>query len=303
MQSDSKRRSNKERTATTRAALLAAARRHFIEKGYADTGTPEIVAAANVTRGALYHHFADKQALFRAVVEQEAELVEADIERAAPDDLPPRDALIAGGEAYLKAMALPGRTRLLLIDGPPWTLHPFVRGAAEVLFDRICRDNGIVHRLTQPATPTTTGKIERFHQTLRRDLLADHGTFADLDAVQATLDAWVANDYNTRRHHRSLDMATPSDRFVPVPDAEREALPLRLPAALAIAPSLPEPPKPERVLPLPPLAPTPALQNSSHMMIANPFRPQDVSRFFSTHPPMAERIARLETMAYGYRAH
>ena len=50
-----------------------------------------------------------------------------------------------------------------------------------------------------------------------------------------------------------------------------------------------------------PLAPTPAIQNSSHMMIANPFRPQDVSRFFSTHPPMAERIARLEQMAYGFR--
>ena len=52
-----------------------------------------------------------------------------------------------------------------------------------------------------------------------------------------------------------------------------------------------------------PLAPTPAIQNSSHMMIANPFRRQDVSRFFSTHPPMAERIARLEQMAYGYRQH
>jgi heat shock protein HtpX len=50
-----------------------------------------------------------------------------------------------------------------------------------------------------------------------------------------------------------------------------------------------------------PLAPTPALQNSSHMMIANPFRPQDVSRLFSTHPPMTERIARLEQMAYGFR--
>jgi len=50
-----------------------------------------------------------------------------------------------------------------------------------------------------------------------------------------------------------------------------------------------------------PLAPTPPLQHSSHMMIANPFRPQDVSRFFSTHPPMDERIARLETMATGYR--
>jgi heat shock protein HtpX len=50
-----------------------------------------------------------------------------------------------------------------------------------------------------------------------------------------------------------------------------------------------------------PLAPTPAIQNSSHMMIANPFRPQDVSRLFSTHPPMAERIARLEQLAYGFR--
>jgi heat shock protein HtpX len=50
-----------------------------------------------------------------------------------------------------------------------------------------------------------------------------------------------------------------------------------------------------------PLQPTPAIQNSAHMMIANPFRPQDVSRFFSTHPPMAERIARLEQQAYGFR--
>lgn len=50
-----------------------------------------------------------------------------------------------------------------------------------------------------------------------------------------------------------------------------------------------------------PLQPTPALQNSSHMMIANPFRPQDVSRFFSTHPPMTERIARLEAQASGFR--
>jgi heat shock protein HtpX len=50
-----------------------------------------------------------------------------------------------------------------------------------------------------------------------------------------------------------------------------------------------------------PLAPTPSLQNASHMMIANPFRTQDVSRFFSTHPPMDQRIARLEAMATGFR--
>ena len=52
-----------------------------------------------------------------------------------------------------------------------------------------------------------------------------------------------------------------------------------------------------------PLAPERDLVNASHMMIANPFRPQDVSRLFATHPPMAERIARLETMASGYRGY
>jgi Integrase core domain len=127
-----------------------------------------------------------------------------------------------------------------------------------VLFDRICRDNGIVHRLTQPASPTTTGKIERFHQTLRRDFVEDHEPFDTLEDLQTALDGWVAGDYNTRRPHQSLDMASPAERFAPVPDEERRALPLRLPAALVAAPTPPpEPPKPERVLPLPPLAPTP----------------------------------------------
>ena len=119
MQQESSRRSNRDRTDATRAALIAAERALFIEKGYAATGTPEIVAAAGVTRGALYHHFADKEALFRAVVEQEAEVVAAEIERAAPSEAPDlAAALSAGGRAYLKAMNVPGRTRLLLLDGP-----------------------------------------------------------------------------------------------------------------------------------------------------------------------------------------
>lgn len=117
MQQEMPHRSNRERTETTRTALLSAARKLFIEKSYAETATPDIVVAAGVTRGALYHHFADKQALFRAVVEQEAAEVAREIE-AAPWSLSARDALLEGGRAFLTAMAVPGRTRLLLLDGP-----------------------------------------------------------------------------------------------------------------------------------------------------------------------------------------
>ncbi|RWG02210.1 TetR/AcrR family transcriptional regulator [Mesorhizobium sp.] len=118
MQPESGRRSNRDRTEATRADLIRAARKLFTEKSYAETGTPEIVAAASVTRGALYHHFADKQALLAAVLEQEAATVAAEIDRASPASLSARDALISGSDAYLAAMRAPGRTRLLLLDGP-----------------------------------------------------------------------------------------------------------------------------------------------------------------------------------------
>lgn len=114
----SERRTNPDRSASTRAALLAAARSLFVTRSYAGTGTPEIVAAAKVTRGALYHHFPDKRALFKAVIEREAVDVAAGIERAAPKGKSPLDALLAGGAAFLDAMAVPGRTRLLLIEAP-----------------------------------------------------------------------------------------------------------------------------------------------------------------------------------------
>jgi AcrR family transcriptional regulator len=118
MQETKERRTNRDRTEATRRELIAAARKLFTEKSYAETSTPEIVAAAGVTRGALYHHFADKQALFRAVVEQEAAEVAAEIESASPPSLSARDALMAGSDAYLAAMRASGRTRLLLLDGP-----------------------------------------------------------------------------------------------------------------------------------------------------------------------------------------
>ncbi|MGG6893059.1 MULTISPECIES: TetR/AcrR family transcriptional regulator [Rhizobium] len=111
-------RSNRDRTEKTKAALIAAARALFVDKGYAETSTPEIVAAAGITRGALYHHFEDKRALFRAVVRDEALAVTRAIEQAIPEQFTPLEALVAGSNAYLDAMRIVGRTRLLLIEGP-----------------------------------------------------------------------------------------------------------------------------------------------------------------------------------------
>jgi transposase InsO family protein len=85
----------------------------------------------------------------------------------------------------------------------------------EVLFDRICRENGIDHLLTAPRRPTTTGKIERFHRTLRQEFLTGK-VFSDLQAAQAELDVWVGT-YNTDRPHSALGMATPASRFITTP--------------------------------------------------------------------------------------
>lgn len=114
----SRPRTQQARTDATRQALIDAARALFVDQGYADTSTPAIVEAAGITRGALYHHFADKRALFRAVLMREAEAVAADIVAATPPALPAVEGLRAGGRAYLASMCVPGRTRLLLVDGP-----------------------------------------------------------------------------------------------------------------------------------------------------------------------------------------
>jgi len=112
---------------------------------------------------------------------------------------------------------------------------------AEVMFERICRENGVVARNTKPRTPTTTGKIERFHQSLR-ELLDDVEVWPDVEAVQAAIDEF-RGEYNTSRPHQSLDMEFPADRFTPRP-ADTQ-LPLRLPTTLTAVPvSAPRPAPP-----------------------------------------------------------
>ena len=93
--------------------------------------------------------------------------------------------------AFVEAMTVYGVPEEVLTDNGTVFTGRFIKPRpAEVLFERICRENGITQRLTRPRSPTTTGKIERLHQSLQRELLDVHGPFASLEALQAALDAW-----------------------------------------------------------------------------------------------------------------
>jgi AcrR family transcriptional regulator len=120
MAEDIPRRTQAERTEATRRALLDAARELFAEKGFADTGTEEIVRAAGVTRGALYHHFRDKTDLLHALVEElESETTSKVMEAAArAGPLGTWEHLLAGCEAFLDECLDPAVRRIILIDAP-----------------------------------------------------------------------------------------------------------------------------------------------------------------------------------------
>jgi transposase InsO family protein len=113
-------------------------------------------------------------------------------------------------EHFVAALTRWGVPDEILTDGKVFTGR-FGRNDSEVLFDKICRENGINHILTQPRSPTTTGKIERWHYTLRREFVAER-QFTSLEDLQAQLDEWV-KEYNTERPHQELGMATPLERF------------------------------------------------------------------------------------------
>jgi transposase InsO family protein len=113
-----------------------------------------------------------------------------------------------GFSASLRQFGVP--EQVLTDNGKVFT-GKYCQPPVEVLFDRICRENGIEHLLTRPATPTTTGKIERFHRTLRREF-DTRQVFRSLKVAQQALDEWVVH-YNTGRPHQSLGDATPESRF------------------------------------------------------------------------------------------
>jgi transposase InsO family protein len=112
---------------------------------------------------------------------------------------------------FARALAQFGAPEAVLSDNGKVFTGRFASRPMEVLFDRICRENGIRHLLTAPRSPTTTGKIERFHKTIQAELLTGR-VFDDLAQAQAAVDTWVAG-YNTRRPHQALAMQAPAERF------------------------------------------------------------------------------------------
>src|SRR6201993_5189185 len=117
--------------------------------------------------------------------------------------------------ALLGALARHGVPEQVLTDNGKVFTGRFGPGgsSSEVLFDRVCVENGIRHLLTAPRSPTTTGKVERLHKTMRAEFFTDadrvHASIAEL---QAALDGGV-HLYNTERPHQSLGMRPPAERF------------------------------------------------------------------------------------------
>jgi AcrR family transcriptional regulator len=109
---------NAERVVRTRAALLVSARKLFAVKPFAEVSTEAVLAGAGVTRGALYHHFADKAALFEAVCRELSEEAMAAIERSVGRVADPVKVLEKGSLAWLDFMLRPEVRRILLVEAP-----------------------------------------------------------------------------------------------------------------------------------------------------------------------------------------
>jgi transposase InsO family protein len=116
-------------------------------------------------------------------------------------------------QALAEAVARHGIPDQILTDNGKVFTARFGTGPGPVLFDRICADNGIRHVLTAPYSPTTTGKVERLHKTMRAEFFtAANGRFAALGDLQSALDEWVT-EYNTARPHQSCGGRPPVERF------------------------------------------------------------------------------------------
>lgn len=128
--------------------------------------------------------------------------------------------------ALTEAMRRHGIPDAVLTDNGKVFTGRFGVTKTEVLFDRICRENGVRHLLTAPYSPTTTGKVERLHKTMRAEFFSV-ARASTIEELQAALDRWV-HHYNTERPHQGIGDVVPARRFAlaqpgpPEPVVERD---------------------------------------------------------------------------------
>jgi hypothetical protein len=114
-------------------------------------------------------------------------------------------------DALMEGLARHGIPDQILTDNARVFTGKLANKPANVAFDRICLNNGIKHILTAPYSPTTTGKIERLHKTMRKEFFSQR-SFDTIADAQAALDAWV-DDYNHQREHQAIGDVAPVSRF------------------------------------------------------------------------------------------
>jgi AcrR family transcriptional regulator len=165
-----KRRTQEERSAATRDALISAARKLWGQRGYAEVGTPEIAKEAGVTRGAMYHQFADKATLFREVVEA----VEQDVMGrmatmvASSGAKTPADAIRAAVDAWLDVSGDPEVRQLVLLDAPAvlgWAgfrdvAQRYSLGMTEQLLTEAIRAGQLVRQPVRPLATVMIGALD-----------------------------------------------------------------------------------------------------------------------------------------------
>jgi AcrR family transcriptional regulator len=165
-----KRRTQEERSAATRDALISAARKLWGLRGYAEVGTPEIVTAAGVTRGAMYHQFADKAALFSEVVEAVEQDVMARMATlvAKSGATTPAEAIRAAVDAWLEVSGDPEVRQLILLDAPSvigWAAFRDVAqryslGMTEQLLTEAMRSGQLAHQPVRALAHVLIGALD-----------------------------------------------------------------------------------------------------------------------------------------------
>jgi AcrR family transcriptional regulator len=165
-----KRRTQEERSAATRDALISAARKLWGLRGYAEVGTPEIATAAGVTRGAMYHQFADKAALFSEVVEAVEQDVMARMATLVAESgaTTPADAIRAAVDAWLEVSGDPEVRQLILLDAPSvigWVAFRDVAqryslGMTEQLLTEAMRSGQLAHQPVRALAHVLIGALD-----------------------------------------------------------------------------------------------------------------------------------------------